>query len=434
MATSTLTRKALRIGVICGGRLVREHILHRGERLALGDLATPEWVGTGEDPTFRVFDFGRHGCTLFFDAGVAGRLMAGGSVVNLKKLRADPSTTSRHGAWELSLAAADRGKISFEKITVLFQFIDVAEQVYKPLGEMDFRPRVFEEDPVFLVSMAMWAGMAAVLAVWVVTQPPREIDVDQMDDILTKLVFNVPQVDPGPEAPVADVVNDELDAVADVEEVVERIRDVPEPVTPLQRAQSREELRLQVEANSPLFTTNSDAVVSLTVGWGQNDFGTNYDELLREGPSDRPAGTGLREGVGPGDLPSDNTGPLDVDVGHIDFDPGTTYRVKPVVEDELPPDRHDRGSDPMIRDVVADYVGQLQYCYEKQIKVTPNLEGRVEIAWRISDGVVTSAWVVSNSTGNGKLADCVQGRIKRWKFNGVVDDEVSWPFVFRTKN
>ena len=43
-------------------------------------------------------------------------------------------------------------------------------------------------------------------------------------------------------------------------------------------------------------------------------------------------------------------------------------------------------------------------------------------------------YVLSNSTGDDELADCIQKKIRRWKFpTDGVDGDISWPFVFKAK-
>jgi len=435
MAKGALGKKALRIGVICGGRLLQERLLNRGERIALGDLASPEWVGDGEDPSFTVFSFTRTGCTLFFDGQTQGKLMAGGAVVALKKLRADPSLTSKQGAWELPLAMDDRGKVSFDKITVLFQFVDVNDDVWVPLGEMDFRARFLDEDPVFLTSIGMWMGLAAILTVWVTTQDPLEFELEDLPEIYTQLQVFAPtdalDSDPEPEE-----VNDELEPEVADAEVAPRIDEDPPPQNDLQRAQDREQMRQDLLANNPLLAQTGEGLSFVKKFWG-DDPGIDYDKALG-GPSDK---RGEEPGFRPGEMgggPEIPIGVTDPRPVPMDPGPGTTpfvplNPITPVVEEEEPTFDNDDGGNPIVHDVVSSYVGQLQYCYEKRIKVVPGLGGRVEIGWRVVDGKVESAWVVTNSTGDGELANCVVQRIKRWKFGPGIDEEVSWPFVFRTK-
>ena len=302
MATGALVHKALRIGVICGGRLMGERLLRRGERVSLGELAPAEWVGEGEDPAFTVFSYGRAGCSLFFDADAKGRLMAAGTVVALDRLRDDPSVHSSGGSWQLALGVEDRGKIAFEKITVLFQFVDFDDtSVHKPLGEMDFRARLLDEDPVYMLSLAMWAGLAAVLGVWVNTQEAIEVDLADMSPIYTQIVFNSPKSpDPEPTEDAAVDAAPDSDAIADAQVPERIVAPEPdlEPRTPLDRAQRHQELREQIASTHPLFIGGRGPSDRLSNEiWGQ-DQGIDYDEALGGAPTARPSGVGLRSGGG----------------------------------------------------------------------------------------------------------------------------------------
>jgi hypothetical protein len=86
-----------------------------------------------------------------------------------------------------------------------------------------------------------------------------------------------------------------------------------------------------------------------------------------------------------------------------------------------------------VESVVRSKAGQLNYCYELQLKGDPSLGGRIQLEWNISGGRVTTASVVSNTTGNQALADCIIKKIRRWRFSKEADGIVSWPFVFRKR-
>ncbi len=94
----------------------------------------------------------------------------------------------------------------------------------------------------------------------------------------------------------------------------------------------------------------------------------------------------------------------------------------------------DDDDNPLIKAAVTKYSGQLTYCYEKRLKDLPGLDGLIEVGWTINAGVVVDApYILSNSTGDEELADCIASKIKRWKFPEDIEGDVSWPFVFRAR-
>ena len=90
----------------------------------------------------------------------------------------------------------------------------------------------------------------------------------------------------------------------------------------------------------------------------------------------------------------------------------------------------------IVRRVIRRHIREVKYCYEQQLIKNKALAGRVVMKFTISEaGRVASAASVSNSTGNGAVATCVAGKVRRWVFpqpkNGVA--VVTYPFVFTNR-
>lgn len=81
--------------------------------------------------------------------------------------------------------------------------------------------------------------------------------------------------------------------------------------------------------------------------------------------------------------------------------------------------------------MVDGYRGQIKYCYDQRLKALPGLQGRVEVDFTVGRGRVLSAAVFLNSTGDQALADCIVGKIERWRFPAELETEVTYPFLFR---
>lgn len=76
---------------------------------------------------------------------------------------------------------------------------------------------------------------------------------------------------------------------------------------------------------------------------------------------------------------------------------------------------------------------RLAPCYEAALEVAPDLEGRIEVAWVIEGGRVSSARIVSDTVGHDGMARCVLRRVERFRFDDDAAGEVTWPFVFRRR-
>ena len=82
---------------------------------------------------------------------------------------------------------------------------------------------------------------------------------------------------------------------------------------------------------------------------------------------------------------------------------------------------------------VGSKTTHLKPCYDEALRRDATTAGRVEVKWVIEGGRVTQAETTSNSTGDAKLAACVERRIMKWRFDPADDGTVEWPFVFRQR-
>ncbi len=89
-----------------------------------------------------------------------------------------------------------------------------------------------------------------------------------------------------------------------------------------------------------------------------------------------------------------------------------------------------------IQRVINAHVGEIQYCYEKQLRTNAGLAGRVVLEWAVSSsGAVSVVKVSTSSLSSTEATNCMMGQVKKWKFpkpdgNGSVT--VVYPFVFNT--
>jgi hypothetical protein len=98
-----------------------------------------------------------------------------------------------------------------------------------------------------------------------------------------------------------------------------------------------------------------------------------------------------------------------------------------VIEGGLDPDQ--------INAVIFRNEGQIRYCFENALQVTPNLSGRVNVKFVISPhGAVSVANVAHTSLDSKKVESCLIGKLRGFKFpkpKGNVSVKVSYPFMFK---
>lgn len=94
------------------------------------------------------------------------------------------------------------------------------------------------------------------------------------------------------------------------------------------------------------------------------------------------------------------------------------------------------------REVIANYIktqlGQILYCYERQLSATPNLYGKVAVKFTISGtGQVEAQSINETELKSPPVEGCILNRVAKWKFpapNGGTKVLVTYPFMFKATN
>jgi TonB family protein len=87
--------------------------------------------------------------------------------------------------------------------------------------------------------------------------------------------------------------------------------------------------------------------------------------------------------------------------------------------------------------VVRRYAPGIQFCYDNELKKTPNLRGKIVVAITVlASGEVSDATVVENSLGSRGVSDCILAQIRGWHFPAIPYGVTSFraPFVFTPPN
>lgn len=440
--------KVLRIGIIMDGKIVQERLIKLGEAVTIGDSPKNTFPLKGlklpkQDWPVFVYKSGKY--FLNFTDVMKGKVGAGGSVAGLDKLRQDPSVEKDGNAWRLPLAESDRGKVSVGDVTVLFQFVSPPPTVNVRQPRLDFRARYVEEDDalLFVFLLVFGTGAAVLVLMAVLFLPPEEeaTSLDQLDEKWTKLLIEEPPKAPAPDVKPAE--KGETKAEEKVEEKVEVKEKVDKPVeAPKSKAERVEAAKADVMKKSAVLqflTTRGDSQGGTAKDlWSQGDVGAAAKAL--EGVS----GVAAADEGNVGKLRGDAGGPGEsADIGALNTiggDQGAKVAAAPEVQvsvdaGEGSAEDMEEGDQASIKKIVQKNAGQLKYCYETRLKANSGLSGRVEVTWNISGGRVTAAELFANTTGDGELADCIIGKVKRWTgFPPEAEGEVQWPFIFKQKS
>ncbi len=94
------------------------------------------------------------------------------------------------------------------------------------------------------------------------------------------------------------------------------------------------------------------------------------------------------------------------------------------------------------REIISQYIksqlGQILYCYERQLSANPELYGKVAIKFTIAgDGTVETQRVGESTLKNATVEGCILQKVARWKFptpEGGTKVMVTYPFLFKSTN
>ncbi len=94
------------------------------------------------------------------------------------------------------------------------------------------------------------------------------------------------------------------------------------------------------------------------------------------------------------------------------------------------------------REVIAQYIksqlGQILYCYERQLSAKPDLFGKVAVKFTIGpQGAVEQQLIGDTTLKNATVEGCILNRVAAWKFpapQGGTRVLVTYPFLFKSTN
>lgn len=86
-----------------------------------------------------------------------------------------------------------------------------------------------------------------------------------------------------------------------------------------------------------------------------------------------------------------------------------------------------------INSVVRNNQAAIRQCYQEGVLRQANLQGRVELAWRISvEGAVSECRVTGSTLNEPRVEECIVREVRSWRFPRPDGGEVSvdYPFIF----
>jgi len=87
----------------------------------------------------------------------------------------------------------------------------------------------------------------------------------------------------------------------------------------------------------------------------------------------------------------------------------------------------------VIEDVIKRHLGQISYCYQRELPKNPSLAGKIKISFFIEmDGTVSRAEVTLSTMENPAVESCIVDRVMKMKFPQPPEEviHVVYPFIF----
>jgi len=92
------------------------------------------------------------------------------------------------------------------------------------------------------------------------------------------------------------------------------------------------------------------------------------------------------------------------------------------------------------REIIAQYIktqlGQILYCYERQLSASPNLYGKIAVKFTIAGtGQVETQSINDTTLKNSSVESCILSKISKWRFpepKGGTKVLVTYPFLFKS--
>jgi len=92
----------------------------------------------------------------------------------------------------------------------------------------------------------------------------------------------------------------------------------------------------------------------------------------------------------------------------------------------------------VIARVIESHLGQIRYCYERQLSANPGLYGKVQVRFAISSNGSVQTQNVGRTTLNSAMVEgCILRRVAGWRFpkpKGGTRVLVTYPFLFKSTN
>lgn len=432
-ATHSKTGKILRVALIHGGKIIDEKLVDRRDSVTVGQDAKNTFIVPASDlpSRFAVFENQQGAYSLIFTEKMEGQVRVGASNLDFAALRANGVAKKRGSSYVLPLTDTSKGKVSLGEITLLFQFVSPLPVPAKMEIPADIKGTLWSGmDRVFFTILAASLFLHFMGAAYVALSPRRTDDEVELDTIPDRFAeaLQIP-----PKAAEPEKVKDAPKAEDEKKEEKKEAKKDKTPVDAVQHKAQVEKKVLSRGLLKVLGASGSGGALADVLGGstGAGDIaaalnGANGVSVADATNVGGPRGAGSGKQAGIGDLGT--TGGGNVNLG-AKADAHISGRVAAAT-----PEVDSSDVDPA---AIARYVKlrikSITACYERELKRSPTLKGKVSVRFSIMPtGRTGNVEVEENTIGNEAVAACIKTTIRGWvfPFKPASEAPVSYPFVF----
>jgi len=454
--------KALRIGVIQGGKIVEERIFRKCENIAAGSSEKNHFVihGEGVPARFKLFRFVGKSYVLNYTETMKGRLGLSTGVHDLDAMRLSGTARNADGRHQVKLNEESHGCVTIGNTTLLFQFIVPPPLQPRPQLPAAVRGGLVENiDWTFtaLVAFTLMSMLSFIVylenADWPVERGLAKVPLD-----FAEIIFQEP-------IPIEQTMEREIVDESDGERIAESEGPAREPTRKSIKSDGRPSVQsVSTIANkkAQILEEAVQTAETLLVGALSSDKSGALDDVLAPGAVIGNAEDILTQARGIGVAKRKSSGELRPRTGGesgsgqkglgalaATVRTETGIRTEEVKEREILPGRATLGegadiggtgefdSKVVVR-TIRRGLNAIRACYERELRRNPMLAGKVTVQFSIQpQGNVTDSKIIKNTTGETAVANCVLKTIRRFRFiPGPEGGSVaySYPFVFAPQN
>jgi len=444
MATATSQQKALRIGIVRGGKMVEERLFPGRTSITIGTSSKNTFVlpQSNLPESVVVFQPEGIGMALVFDEGTRGHLEGPGAA-DLDVVARGGKARRQGARFVLPVTADQRGRLSLGEATLLWQFVTPPPEAPRLVLPPEARRGHFQTlDRLFVTILAISLALHVAGYVLLANTTPRdEVTLEEIPDRFAKLLIPERKAEPPkkkeepkPE-PVVEVAEPNKEEPAKKEEPKKE----PGPKV-VDKAERAAEVRKAVQSKGILRVLGTLGPGGATgavrdvfgSGGGFGDVATALSGAGGVAIATDPSAGGGRKGAATGAAAT--IGDLATSGGgKVALGAKAEARVSGNVsaEDaELDSSEIDQGR---LGGFVRARITSIKACYENALKRNPALRGKIRIRFTIlATGGLADIAVIENGMGTPDVAACIIGFMRGWRtpFHPSGTVTVEYPFVF----